>query len=103
MRERLTGNVPVDSVQDDWTGDDGINVDIGLPQSCHGHSQSNHPPLPSYISQVHLWEGPVWSRVLGYRREVQSARPHLLLHPEVRFEVEIKLYFKIRTDHCAGY
>ena len=47
MRERLTGTVPVDSVQDDWAGDDGINVDIGLPQSCHDHSQSPHPPLIS--------------------------------------------------------
>ena len=29
----LTGTVPVDSVQDYWAGDDGVDVDIGLPQS----------------------------------------------------------------------
>ena len=38
MRESvkmLRGHVPVDGVQYYGARDDGVNVDIGLPQSCH--------------------------------------------------------------------
>ena len=37
----LTGTVPVDGVQDYGAGDDGVNVDIGLPQSYHDLPQQH--------------------------------------------------------------
>ena len=73
----LTGAFPVDSVQDDWAGDDGVNVDIGLPQSYHDLPQQHRGIIA--VRQAHLWEEPVWSRGQVYRKEAQSGRPRLLL------------------------
>ena len=62
----LTLDVPVEGVEDDGAGDDGVYVDVGLPESCRQtvSPQCGHTPLVS----------PVGGTSLEYRAGVQKGR-----------------------------
>ena len=52
----LTLNVPVEGVEDDGAGDDGVYVDVGLPETCRQtvSPHCGHTPLVSPVGGTSL-------------------------------------------------